>query len=630
MARSVKQIRVFISSPSDVGEERKAALNVIEELNRTFCPSLEIALYPLTWEKNIYPSVGEYPQDVINKQIGDYDIFVGIMANRFGTKTNSAGSGTEEEFNIAYDNREKTQIMFFFKKELIDPDSADFEQINKVQEFKKRLFDKGVLFKQFSEDFERIFRESLTSYLSNQYTNNEVTETQNIPNRIEQIELRLAKNCYSHNPTYIKYSTINALAIPNSQFKLKDIYVPQTLTKVTRYEEDSEPELIDKFPLELIRQYKKILIEDTAGMGKSTIMKYMYIDIIDNHIKDAGIPIYIELNRLNKERTILTKIREELNSLSIELDEVLLIQLINKGGFIFFLDGYDEISIADRNEVTQDIQDFILKAGTKNFYILTRPEDSLKSFGDFQSFKIQQLSKKEAFELLEKYDMTDNKVISKKLIGLLKSGKYKTIDEYLKNPLLVSLLYAAFDHKQTIPLKKHLFYRQVYEAYFDSHDLTKGIDAHQKRSGLDIDDFNRVLRYVGYDCLIKIGVQFDKDTIISSINSAKVFCGNLKFRSNDFLKDLMTTVPLFTKDGLEYKWAHKSLMEYFAASFIKEDAKDKQDIILTSIYKCEKFEKYLNMLDLYYDIDFKGFSKNRLYCSLSWRRWLPFKIYWSV
>ncbi|MBR5725502.1 MAG: NACHT domain-containing protein [Muribaculaceae bacterium] len=411
--------------------------------------------------------------------------------------------------------------------------------------------------------------------------------------------------------TYEKYSIVNTLVFHNSQRLLKDIFVAETLVKDNRFEGRNEATRIDGMPKKLIKQYKKILIEDTAGMGKSTITKRMFIDLIDNGIEGVGVPIYIELNRLNKDRSILQEIQDGLSSLSEVFDKDLLLRFIQTGGFIFFLDGYDEISIADRSEVTQDIQNFVYKAGTENFYILTsRPEDSLKSFGDFQSFKIQPLEKDEAFELLEKYDMTDNKVISKKLIDLLKSGNYSSIDEYLENPLLVSLLYAAFDHKQSIPLKKHLFYRQVYEAYFDSHDLTKGIDAHQKRSGLDIDDFKQVLKYVGYECLIKIGVQFDKDTILSSIENAKAFCGNLNFHKNDLLKDLITAVPLFSKDGLEYKWAHKSLMEYFAATFIKEDAKEKQDDILKAIYKSENFEKYLNMLDLYYDIDFKGFSKN--------------------
>lgn len=410
---------------------------------------------------------------------------------------------------------------------------------------------------------------------------------------------------------YDKYSIINTLVLHNSRLKLKEIYVAQTLVKESQYKDDEVAAKIDKLPVKLIKEYKKILITDTAGMGKSTITRRMFIDLIDNGLVDVGIPIYVELNRLNRDRTIIKEIQEGLDSLSQKFDNDLLLKLIQTGGFIFFFDGYDEISIADRTIVTKDIQSFISKAGTNNYYILTsRPEDELTTFGDFQAFKIKALTKKEAFELLGKYDMTPKKEISKKLIKLLKSGDYSSIDEYLENPLLVSLLFAAYDHKQTIPLKKHLFYRQVYEAFFDTHDLSKGIDAHPKRSGLDVDDFSRILKYVGYACLTRVGVKFDKETILKEIENAKVFCANLNFKKSDFFKDLQTSVPLFCKDGNEYKWVHKSLMEYFAARFIADDAREKQDKILTGIFRSEYANKYLNLLDLYYDIDNHGFIKN--------------------
>ena len=411
--------------------------------------------------------------------------------------------------------------------------------------------------------------------------------------------------------TYDKYSSINTLANPNSQFRLKDIYITQTLEKKNCFESDDDATTIDQLPVGLIKKYKKLLIIDTAGMGKSTIMKYMLVDLIDNCIKDVGIPIFIELNRLNKNRSILVEIQKELNSLSKEFDNDILLSFIQKGGFIFFLDGYDEISISDRNEVTNDIQTFISKAGSENYYILSsRQDDNLASFGDFQSFKIRDLTKKDAYELLTRYDVSSQRKISTELIKELKTGKYNSIDEYLVNPLLVSLLYIAFHYKAEIPLKKHQFYRQVYNALYNEHKLAQGQKPHEKRSKLDIDEFNRVLRYVGYECLISIGVQFDEDTILASIKRAKVFCENLKFGESDFLKDLMTSVPLFSKDGTEYKWSHKSLMEYFAARFIAEDAKDKQDMILSSIYNSNDVNKYINMLDIYYDIDYKGFSKN--------------------
>ncbi len=614
MAEETKIIRIFISSPSDVSEDREAAQRVINELNRTFCEHQGLILFPLTWEHNTYPAVGDYSQDVINQQIGDYDIFVGIMANRFGSPTQKAESGTEEEFNIAYENRRNRHIMFFFNNKPVNPYSLDLEQLAKVKSFKEKLSKQGVLYREFSADFERVFRESLTQCLNKEYLDKDKGKKADTKATPKTTQLKIDIKKY-HDRMYEKYLFVNTLVFRNSQRSLKDIYVAQTLVKETHIKGGHKVKAkITKFPVKLIKKYKKILITDTAGMGKSTIMKRMFIDLIDNGYDDVGTPIYIELNKLKKSHSILEEINDELCFSSRRFDNDLLLKYISDGGFVFFLDGYDEISIADRTEATRDIQSFISKAGSDNLFFLTsRPEDSLSSFGDFQSFIIEPLTKKEAFELLKKYDPDKGKERSKKLIELLNSGQYNSIEEYLKNPLLVSLLYAAFDHKQTIPLKKHLFYRQVYEAYFDSHDLNKGINAHQKRSGLDIDDFNCVLRYIGYSCLKKVGVKFDKETILKEIKNAKSVCANSNFKESYFLYDMLSAVPLFIKDGTDYKWAHKSLMEYFAARFIAEDTKEKQDRILETIYNSDFIEKFINMLDLYCEIDPKGFHKSIRY-----------------
>ena len=212
--------------------------------------------------------------------------------------------------------------------------------------------------------------------------------------------------------SYTKYSIVNTLIFHNSQRLLKDIYVAQTLVKKHSSEDEEETVKIDELPVSLIKKYKKILITDTAGMGKSTIMKRIFIDLIDKGLDVVGIPIYIELNKLNKENTILNEIQKALSSLSKQFQNDLLLKFIQTGGFIFFLDGFDEISISDRNEVTNDIQEFISKAGTNNYFILTsRPEGSLSSFGDFQSFTIKPLSKDESFDLLKKYDINRKDVL---------------------------------------------------------------------------------------------------------------------------------------------------------------------------------------------------------------------------
>lgn len=410
--------------------------------------------------------------------------------------------------------------------------------------------------------------------------------------------------------TFKKYSILNTLVFKNEQRLLKDLYIPLTLVKDDyQIQKNKERTKIDKYPAELIKNCSKILITDTAGMGKSTLTKRLFLDVIEN---GYGIPIYIEMRRLKKDRSILLEIQEQINSLTKEFDSKLLLEFIHTGGFIFFLDGYDEISLEDRIPVTTNLQDFISKAGNNVFILTSRPEQALSSFGDFQLFTIDPLTKKEAYELLRRYDNQGQ--TSRQLIEELKSGQYEMINEFLKNPLLVSLLFAAFDYKQTIPLKKHIFYRQVYDAYFDSHDLSKGDSyIHDKCSRLDIDDFERVLRFVGYRCLRFQKIEFEKDALLQIINEAKDFCLDLDFNTSDFFTDLLTAVPLFCRDGQYFRWVHKSLQEYFAAQFIYKDAKGNQDAILTALYNSENLDKYINLLDIYFDIDNWGFKKNILF-----------------
>lgn len=407
--------------------------------------------------------------------------------------------------------------------------------------------------------------------------------------------------------TYEKYSVLNTMVFKNEQRLLKDLYIPLTLVKEKQNNRGNTEKLkIDAYPTAFITKYNKILVTDTAGMGKSTLTKYLFLNIIDN---GYGIPIYIEMRRLKKDRTVLMEIQEQMNSLTKDFDTKLLLEFIKTGGFVFFFDGYDEISLEDRSVVTTNVQDFVSKAGNNVFVLTSRPEQALACFGDFQVFKINPLAKEEAYELLSKYDNYGETSI--KLIGELKTGQYNMIDEFLKNPLLVSLLFAAFDYKQTIPLKKHLFYRQVYDAYFDRHDLSKGDSyIHDKRSKLDVDNFDRVLRFVGFKCVQIQKIEFEKDSLLQIIDEAKSFCPDLKFGTSDFLLDILSAVPLFCQDGQYYKWVHKSLQEYFAAQFIFKDTKKNQEKILEAIYNSKHIDGYINILDIYYDIDNLGFMKN--------------------
>ena len=142
-----KVLRVFIASPGDVPAERDALSRVVDEVNVTTAPLVDCRLEAVRWETHSSPDAGR-PQQVINQQIGEYDVFIGVMWRRFGTPSGIANSGTVEEFHIAYKRWEELHqlaLMFYFCEAPFYPKTLDeLEQMKRVLLFRQELEGKAL------------------------------------------------------------------------------------------------------------------------------------------------------------------------------------------------------------------------------------------------------------------------------------------------------------------------------------------------------------------------------------------------------------------------------------------------------------------------------------------------------
>ena len=83
----------------------------------------------------------------------------------------------------------------------------------------------------------------------------------------------------------------------------------------------------------------------------------------------------------------------------------------------------------------------------------------------------------------------------------------------------------------------------------------------------------------------------------------------LEINVDDFLYDVTHAIPFIQKDGNEYKWVHKSFMEYFASCFICYDNKESEKKYLEKMITSNNSMKYYNVLDFCYEMDTLGFRK---------------------
>lgn len=398
--------------------------------------------------------------------------------------------------------------------------------------------------------------------------------------------------------SYKKAVTMNTIVFRGTDKLLFDLYIPLTIIKENISKDSNEYYRMDEEYKKCIDKFDRLLIVDTAGMGKSTLVKYLSVQIIND---DTYIPIVIELRKLEQSESILEYILRQFQLIDKKLQKEDLLLMLKRGDFIIFLDGYDEVMSENRGYVLDDIQDLVLKASNNKFIMTSRQENDLICLGEFQEFAIKPLTIQEAFDLIRKYD--NNGEMSRKLINRIEQDeRLDILREFLVNPLLVSLLYKTFEYKEEITYKKLRFYSQVYEALFNDHDKTKGSAyVHPKKSNLDQDDFEKVLRRIGFLSLQKSKVEFERHEIYDIVKKAIDSMTWIQANVGDFLDDITHAVPLFQKDGPDYKWVHKSFMEYFAAGFICYDSNRTKEYI-EQMMKSDKILSYINVLDFCYDI----------------------------
>jgi hypothetical protein len=167
--RETRVVRLFLSSPGDVRDERDAADRAVHRFNQTWFEEHRIFVKLVRWE-SMAPQIGPGPQPVVNKQLSrrSIDLFVGIMWNRFGTATRTNGSGTEQEFQEALASWRSTGrpwISFYFcQRPSTLTLKEELAQRMQVLEFRDSVNSLGIFRDYMSvNDFEEMLLNDLVS-----------------------------------------------------------------------------------------------------------------------------------------------------------------------------------------------------------------------------------------------------------------------------------------------------------------------------------------------------------------------------------------------------------------------------------------------------------------------------------
>lgn len=405
-----------------------------------------------------------------------------------------------------------------------------------------------------------------------------------------------------------RYFNLKTILNGNTPVYFYDVYFPLSINYLGRKISTDNAD-------NLFQNHRYITITGDAGSGKSTLMKHLFLQTIK---EKSGIPVLIELRSLNNtEENLIEFIKRTIEVNELACNQKILERLLEKGKFIFFLDGYDELNSSKRNNVVAELKSFIEEFNSNKFIITSRPYTNIEFFPLTFNFQINDLSLSDVEGFIHK-QLNEEKELANKIVESINQNKTKHIRNFLKNPLLLSLYILTYQSNAEIPPKKHIFYRRVFDALFSEHDSKSKLGyIREKTSKLLQEEFEYLLKTFSFLSFFESKFNFDKDYIYHKFKIIKSKNEKLSFDNQKVIEDLKSAISLWVYDNGLISFTHKSLQEYFAALFIKElNPSEKERMyerIINRFSSVKNLSEIENFLSILQEMDTLYFDKHYYY-----------------
>ena len=364
----------------------------------------------------------------------------------------------------------------------------------------------------------------------------------------------------------------------------------------------------------LLKISNNILIQGTGGIGKSMLMRYLFLNTANC---GEYVPVLLQLRRVSSQKidniSIMNLIYNSMKDFDIELPKEQFEYSLRLGKYLFLMDGFDEIKEDYAKKTAEAIQEFCSKY-PKNAYIITsRPRRDTSPLETFTEVKSKTLSLDQAIFLSSKIWKEDEK--TKEFCNQLRDGLYEKHKDFAENPLLLSMMFLTFMKNNSVPDHLAEFYSKAYEAIYCAHDShDKGYFLREfKCKDIDENTFKMILCHFCFQTYFKEVYEFSKKSVLDFLNRSIRKIGVEHVNGKDYLNDLCDVVCILVEEGDVYRFSHRSFQTYFAAYYTSNSLTDEQQKKL--FMKELSSESYWNKNDYYElleQIEPKRFEENAL------------------
>ena len=549
-----KIIKILVSCPGDVNPEKEEIIRLCKDFSDENLGNSGISFKVLDW-KDYVGRYGVRSQQQLNEYFGNYDVYIGILWKRFGTKPGSKNfngkeneSGTEEEFYIAIDNYKtqgKPKIYFFIKNyDRETKGSQETRQLLKVDEFvDKQIESKNNYINKF--------------YSGSEYNSKIVRLLKSLEHEAEYDFKVEKKKVLISDKTKVKIAEFKTglMKLPKAYIERSTSHFKLIKDKQSNPFLETEQQTLDQ----LMLTTKKVVLLGDAGSGKSTELRNLLFRLSQDN--SPFIPILQNFNSYTPDYGLESFLPDFWKEVPSDL-------------LLIIWDGLDEIEPKNFNTVVRQINTFsdknkeirILISCRTNFYELPI-NSSTGTLTGFEPYLIKDLTEKDAKDYFRRrysFARSDN---------FITEVFEANLGDLITKPFFLMLLADQYNQEKKLQLNRAKLYEMflLNRIELDQNHFKTTVDLRSKKQEIEM-----LLQKVALSMEILSKNQIRESEILALITS------------NEF-NSIKYCTAFKKKDGEEDIWQfeHNNIQEFLAAKALSllEFKKVIQFITFTSNHK---------------------------------------------